>query len=77
MDEITVGFRLNNGGAHLLYDLEPDVAVFAKGMSNGFPMAAIIGKGDVMEVVQDTFISSTYWTERVGPTAALATDKKR
>jgi glutamate-1-semialdehyde aminotransferase len=76
VDEITAGFRLNNGGAHLLYDLEPDVAVFAKGMSNGFPMAAIIGKGDVMEVVQETFISSTYWTDRVGPTAALATINK-
>ncbi|PWB52451.1 MAG: aminotransferase class III [Candidatus Methanoperedenaceae archaeon] len=73
VDEITAGFRLNNGGAHLLYDLEPDMAVFAKGMSNGFPMAAIIGKSDVMEVAQDTFISSTYWTDRVGPTAALAT----
>jgi glutamate-1-semialdehyde aminotransferase len=76
VDEITAGFRLNNGGAHLLYDLEPDVAVFAKGMSNGYPMAAIIGKGDVMEVAQDTFISSTYWTGRVGPTAALATIRK-
>ena len=76
VDEITAGFRLNNGGAHLLYDLEPDIAVFAKGMSNGFPMAAIIGKSDVMEVVQDTFISSTYWTYRIGPTAALATIRK-
>jgi len=76
VDEITAGFRLNNGGAHLLYDLKPDVAVFAKGMSNGYPMAAIIGKGDVMEVAQDTFISSTYWTDRVGPTAALATINK-
>lgn len=76
VDEITAGFRLNNGGAHLLYDLEPDVAVFAKGMSNGYPMAAIIGKSEVMEVAQDTFISSTYWTDRVGPAAALATIRK-
>jgi len=76
VDEITAGFRLNNGGAHLLFDLEPDIAVFAKGMSNGFPMAAIIGKSDVMEVAQETFISSTYWTDRVGPTAALATINK-
>lgn len=76
VDEITAGFRLNNGGAHLLFDLEPDIAVFAKGMSNGFPMAAIIGKNDVMEVAQDTFISSTYWTDRIGPTAALATINK-
>ncbi|HEY9206264.1 MAG TPA: aminotransferase class III-fold pyridoxal phosphate-dependent enzyme [Candidatus Methanoperedens sp.] len=76
VDEITAGFRLNNGGAHLLFDIEPDMAVFAKGISNGFPMAAIIGKKDVMEVAQDTFISSTYWTDRIGPTAALATINK-
>jgi len=76
VDEITAGFRLNNGGAHLLFGLGPDIAVFAKGISNGFPMAAIIGKKDVMEVAQDTFISSTYWTDRIGPTAALATLNK-
>jgi glutamate-1-semialdehyde aminotransferase len=49
------------------------MAVFAKSISNGFPMAAVIGIGRVMEAVQATFVSSTYWTERVGPTAALAT----
>ncbi len=52
------------------------MCVFAKGMSNGYPMAAIIGKRDVMEAAQETFISSTYWTERIGPVAALATIKK-
>jgi glutamate-1-semialdehyde 2,1-aminomutase len=76
VDEITAGFRLNNGGAHLLFGLKPDIAVFAKGISNGFPMAAIIGKQEVMEVAQDTFISSTYWTDRIGPRAALATINK-
>ncbi len=76
VDEITAGFRLNCGGAHLLFGLEPDIAVFAKGMSNGFPMAAVIGKRDVMQAAQDTFISSTYWTDRIGPTAALATIRK-
>jgi glutamate-1-semialdehyde aminotransferase len=75
-DEITSGWRLNLGGAHLKFAIEPDVAVFAKAISNGFPMAAIIGKQEVMDVVQDTFISSTYWTERVGPVAALATIQK-
>jgi glutamate-1-semialdehyde aminotransferase len=75
-DEVSSGFRLRTGGAHLLYGLEPDVAVFAKAMSNGYPMAAIIGKEDVMQSAQDTFISSTYWTEGVGPTAALATIAK-
>jgi len=76
VDEITAGFRLNCGGAHLLLGIEPDIAVFAKGMSNGYPMAAVIGKRKVMETAQQTFISSTYWTERIGPTAALATIKK-
>lgn len=76
VDEITSGWRLNLGGAHLLYGVEPDIAVFAKAISNGFPMGAIIGKREVMEAAQETFISSTYWTERIGPAAALATIKK-
>jgi len=75
-DEITMGFRLRCGGAHALFGLEPDLAIFAKGMSNGFPMAAVIGRAEVMEAAQETFISSTYWTERVGPTAALACIRK-
>ena len=76
IDEISAGLRLNTGGAHLLLDLEPDIAVFAKSMSNGYPMAAIIGKRSVMSAAEKCFISSTYWTERVGPVAALATIKK-
>jgi glutamate-1-semialdehyde aminotransferase len=76
VDEVSAGFRLNTGGAHLLYGLEPDMAVFAKAMSNGYPMAAIIGKSLVMQAAQSTFISSTYWTERIGPAAALATIRK-
>jgi len=75
-DEITMGWRLNIGAAHLKYGVNPDIAVFAKGMSNSFPMAAIIGKEKVMQTAQETFISSTYWTERIGPVAALATIKK-
>jgi glutamate-1-semialdehyde 2,1-aminomutase len=76
LDEVTAGFRLNTGGVHLLYDLVPDIAVFAKAIGNGYPMAAIIGRGEVMEAAQDSFISSTYWTERIGPVAALATIRK-
>ncbi len=75
-DEISIGWRLNVGGVHLLYGVNPDIAVFAKAISNGYPMAAIIGRKDVMQAAQTTFISSTYWTERIGPTAALATIKK-
>jgi glutamate-1-semialdehyde aminotransferase len=76
VDEVSSGFRLTTGGAHLLYGLRPDIAVFAKAMSNGYPMAAIIGKEDVMQSAQDTFISSTYWTEGIGSVAARATIEK-
>ncbi|MFH1389705.1 MAG: aminotransferase class III-fold pyridoxal phosphate-dependent enzyme [Candidatus Margulisiibacteriota bacterium] len=76
LDEITSGWRLNVGGAHLLYGLEPDIAVFGKAISNGYPMAAIVGRQSVMERAQDSFISSTYWTERLGPVASLATIAK-
>lgn len=72
IDEITAGWRFTRGGAHLQYGLEPDVAVFAKALGNGHPMAAVIGRASVMEAAQRSFISSTYWTESVGPTAALA-----
>jgi len=73
---VSSGWRLNSGGAHLSYGVNPDIAVFAKAMSNGYPMAAIIGTADVMQAAQKAFISSTYWTERIGPTAALATIRK-
>ncbi len=75
-DEITSGFRLNCGGVHMTYGVEPDMAAFAKAMANGYPMAALIGKRSVMDAAQDTFISSTFWTEKIGPTAALAAVRK-
>lgn len=75
-DEITSGWRLVEGGAHLTFGITPDIAVFAKGMSNGYPMAAVIGIEKVLDAAQETFISSTYWTERIGPAAALATIRK-
>lgn len=76
VDEISAGFRNTVGGAHLTMGLEPDVAVFAKAISNGYPMAAIVGKKHIMDAAQQSFISSTYWTESIGPTAALATINK-
>ncbi len=75
-DEISIGWRLCLGGAHLRYGVQPDMAVFAKAMGNGHPMAAILGRADVMQAAQESFISSTYWTEGVGPAAALATVHK-
>ncbi|MBU0677859.1 MAG: aminotransferase class III-fold pyridoxal phosphate-dependent enzyme [Verrucomicrobia bacterium] len=75
-DEISSGFRLNCGGVHMVYGVEPDVAVFSKALGNGYPIGAVIGRRDIMNAAQDTFISSTYWTERVGFAAALAMIKK-
>jgi glutamate-1-semialdehyde 2,1-aminomutase len=76
MDEISSAFRMNSGGAHLIFGITPDIAVFSKALGNGYPIGAIIGKGQIMEAAQSTFISSTNWTERIGPTAAIATIKK-
>src|SRR5271157_1430031 len=75
-DEITIGWRMTVGGAHLTVGVTPDIAVLGKAMSNGYPMATIIGKSEVMDAAQTSFISSTYWTERVGPAAAIATINK-
>jgi glutamate-1-semialdehyde 2,1-aminomutase len=72
-DEVTTGFRFRPGGIHAEYGVEPDVAVFAKALGNGHPIAAVIGRSEVMQAAQRSFISSTYWTEGVGPAAALAT----
>ena len=75
-DEITSGWRTRTSGVHMDFGVTPDLATFAKTMSNGIPMAALIGIGDVMDYAQRTFISSAYWTESLGPVAALATLKK-
>ena len=75
-DEITIGWRLHFGGAHLMFNVDPDLAVFAKALSNGHPMAAVIGTREAMAGAHESFISSTSWTESVGPVAALATLRK-
>jgi glutamate-1-semialdehyde 2,1-aminomutase len=72
-DECTSGFRETYGGLHLKYGVEPDIAMFGKALGNGYAINAIIGRRDVMEYAQSTFISSTFWTERIGPAAALKT----
>ncbi len=75
-DEITSGYRMCAGGIHRRYGIYPDISVFAKSMANGYAMSAILGVEEVMQSAQSTFISSTNWTDRIGPTAALATLKK-
>jgi len=72
-DECTSGFRETFGGLHKKYSVEPDLAIFAKALGNGYAISACIGRKEFMQSAQETFISSTFWTERVGPTAALKT----
>jgi len=72
-DECTSGFRETFGGLHKKYNVEPDIAMFGKALGNGYAITAILGRKEVMESAQSSFISSTFWTERIGPTAALKT----
>ena len=72
-DECTSGFRECFGGLHKIYNVNPDIAIFGKSLGNGHPITAIIGKRKVMDSSQSSFISSTYWSERVGYVAAIKT----
>ena len=72
-DECTSGFRETFGGLHKKYNVDPDIAMFGKTLGNGYAVTSVIGKRDVMEHAQTTFISSTFWTERIGSVAALKT----
>jgi glutamate-1-semialdehyde 2,1-aminomutase len=72
-DECTSGFRETFGGIYKKYGVEPDVAMFGKTIANGYALTSVVGKRNIMEAAQKTFISSTFWTERIGPTAALKT----
>ncbi len=72
-DECTSGFRENLGGLHLTYKINPDLAMFGKAIGNGYAINAIIGKKKYMKNFEKTFVSSTFWTERIGSVAALST----
>jgi glutamate-1-semialdehyde aminotransferase len=74
-DECTSGFRQTFGGIYKLFGVEPDMAMFGKTLGNGYAITAVIGRREIMEAAQKTFISSSFWTERIGPTAALSTLK--
>jgi glutamate-1-semialdehyde aminotransferase len=75
-DECTSGFRETFGGIYKKYGVEPDMAMYGKTIGNGYALTAVVGKKSIMEAAQTSFISSTFWTERIGPTAALATLKE-
>lgn len=71
-DECTSGFRETYGGLFQKYGVEPDMTIFSKTMGNGYAISAVIGRKEIMDAAQGSWISSTFWTERIGPTAALA-----
>jgi len=70
-DEVSTGFRLSAGGVQPVLGVEPDMAVFAKSISNGYAMGAVVGCRSVMESAAQMFVSSTYWSETIGLRAAL------
>jgi glutamate-1-semialdehyde aminotransferase len=72
-DEVSCGFRISLGGAQERFGVTPDMTVLAKAISNGYPMAAVVGKREVMEPAARMFISSTYWSDAIGLAAALTT----
>ena len=74
-DECSSGFRKELGGLHLHYGVFPDIAMFGKALGNGYAINAVIGKKNIMQEAQSSFISSTFWTERIGYVAGLETLK--
>ncbi len=72
LDELKTGFRLAPGGYSAYAQVEPDLAVYGKAMANGFPLAAVVGRADVMDAARHTWISTTLAGEGVGLAAAAA-----
>ena len=72
-DECTSGFRETFGGISKKYSINPDMSMFGKALGNGYAITAVVGKEEIMQNAQSSFISSTFWSERAGPTAALKT----
>jgi len=74
-DECTSGFRQCLGGLHMKYKIYPDIAMFGKALGNGFAITSVIGKKAIMQKAANSFISSTFWTERIGFVAGVETLK--
>ena len=75
-DECSSGFRETFGGLHKKYRVNPDLAVFGKSIANGIPLTAVIGNNEIMKYSNKSFISSTFWTDNLGPASALVTLEK-
>ena len=72
-DECSSGFRETFGGLHLKYKVNPDICMFGKALGNGYAITSIIGTEEIMSNASKSFISSTFWSERIGYVAAIKT----
>jgi len=72
-DECTTGFRQAFGGIHKIFKVNPDIMILGKALGNGYAITSVLGKNKIMKNIKNTFISSTFWTERIGSVAALKT----
>jgi len=72
-DETITGFRFDNGGAQKIFGVTPDIATFGKGLANGFPLSAIAGRAEVMQLMEEIFFSFTFGGEALSLAAAKAT----
>ena len=75
-DEIISGFRIDIGGAQSFFGIVPDLSCFGKGMANGYPLSAIVGKKEIMKLMEEIFFSTTFGGDTISLAAALSTIKK-
>ncbi len=72
-DETITGFRYANGGAQELFGVTPDLATFGKGLANGYPVSAVAGRRDLMQLMEEIFFSFTFGGETLSLAASAAT----
>ena len=72
-DEVSSGWRISLGSAQEWLGITPDMSVFAKAMSNGYPMGCVVGSREAMEPADRMFISSSYWSDNIGLAASVTT----
>lgn len=75
-DEIITGFRFSKGGAQALFNIVPDLSTFGKGIANGFPLSAVVGKKEIMLEMENVFLSGTFGGELLSLAAAKSVLKR-
>jgi glutamate-1-semialdehyde 2,1-aminomutase len=71
-DEVITGFRFANGGAQELFGVTPDLTCLGKGIANGYPLSAVVGRADIMALMEEVFFSFTMGGEALSLAAAVA-----